>query len=564
MLHQVLDDLVEVGVHALVHAEAQAQLHLEHEVGVKGVDHVLVGVGLVGNLDVEEVVRPRALGALVQDRVEDVAVELVERRVVGEEHQVVGKQRVGLVVREVKELVEVLANRQVDGLRALDGRAAAPDVHHEEEHGGEKYGDVAAVEELGEAREEEHELDCAKEDEEHHGRRRLAADAREVREQQQRGHEHGAGDGQAVGGLHVLGALEEQHHAHAANPHDVVYQRDVDLAARLGGVVDLHVGYEVEANGLRDDGVGARDEGLRRDDGRKGGEDHGKDAELLGQHLEERVEVRDDGKLAAAVVGDDPGALAQVVEDKAELHERPGEVDVCLAHVAHVGVEGLGAGGAQEDVAQYHEAGGVEVVVKEEHDAAQRVERAENVEVEPHVEKAGDAQEEEPHGHDRAKRLADCRGARLLHGKEDAENNEGDANDDGLVVSDDAVEEVDGAQALDGGGHGDGGGEDAVGEKCRASDHGGDDEPLAAAPDEAVQREDAALVGVVGLHGHQHVLDRGDERDGPDEQRQCAKNHVLAHGGQSAVAGHDGLEGVHGAGTDVTVDDAQSYKHHTC
>ena len=167
-------------------------------------------------------------------------------------------------------------------------------------------------------------------------------------------------------------------------------------------------------------------------------------------------------------------------------------------------------------------------------------------------------------GHDRAKRLADCRGACLLHGKEDAENNEGDANDDGLVVSDDAVEEVDGAQALDGGGHGDGGGEDAVGEKCRASDHGGDDEPLAAAPDEAVQCEDAALVVVVGLHSNQHVLDRGDERDGPDEQRQCAKNHVLAHGGQSAVAGHDGLEGVHGAGTDVAVDDAQSYKHHTC
>ena len=391
---------------------------------------------------------------------------------------------------------------------------------------------------------------------------RLATNAREVREQQDRGHEHGAGDGQAVGGLHVLGALEEQDHAHAADPHDVVDQGDVDLTARLGRVVDLHVGHEVEANGLGDDGVGARDERLRGDDCREGGENHGKDAELLGEHLEEGVEVRDGRKLAAAVVGDNPGALAKVVEDEAELHERPRDVDVGLAYVAHVGVEGLGAGGAEEDVAQHHEAGGVEVVVKEEQDAAQRVERAEDVEVEAHVEKAGDAQEQEPYGHDRAKRLADGRRARLLHGKEDAENDQGDCNHDCLVVPDDAVEEVDGAQALDGGGHGDGGGEDAVGEKRGAADHGGDDEPLAAALDEAVQREDAALVVVVGLHRHQHVLDRGDERDGPDEQRQRAKDHVLAHGGQAAVAAHDGLEGVHGAGADVAVDDAQSYEDH--
>ena len=205
----------------------------------------------------------------------------------------------------------------------------------------------------------------------------------------------------------MLGALEQQDNAHAANPHDVVDQRNVDLPARLGGVVDLHVGHEVKANGLGDDGVGARDEGLRGDDCREGGENHGEDAELLGEHLEKGVEVGDGGKLGTAVVGDDPGALTQVVEDEAELHERPGDVDVCLANMSHVGVEGLGAGGAQEDVAQHHEAGRVEVVVKEEHDAAQRVERAEDVEVKSHVEKAGDAQEEEPHGHDRAKRLAD-------------------------------------------------------------------------------------------------------------------------------------------------------------
>ena len=92
-LHQVRDDLVEVLVDALVHAEAQAQLHLEEEVGPEVVDAVGQRARLIGDLHVEEVIGLGALGALVQDRVEDVAVELVGARVVGHEDEVVGHQR---------------------------------------------------------------------------------------------------------------------------------------------------------------------------------------------------------------------------------------------------------------------------------------------------------------------------------------------------------------------------------------------------------------------------------------------------------------------------------------
>ena len=129
VLHEVLDDLVEVGVHALVDLEAKAQLDLEEEVSPVVLDHVLVREGLVGDLHVEEVVGLGALGLLVEDRVEDVSVKLVDGRVVGEEHEVVGKKRVLLVVAEVEDLVEVLVHGQVHRLRALDGGAAAPDVH---------------------------------------------------------------------------------------------------------------------------------------------------------------------------------------------------------------------------------------------------------------------------------------------------------------------------------------------------------------------------------------------------------------------------------------------------
>ena len=355
----------------------------------------------------------------------------------------------------------------------------------------------------------------------------------------------------------MLGASKEKDDADAADPHDVVDHRDVDLALGLGRVVDVHVGHEVQAHGLRDDGVGAGDQGLGRDDGGEGREDDGEDAQVLGEHLVEGVEVGDAHERGVRVVGDDPGALAEVVDDQARLDEGPGGVDVRLAHVAHVGVEGLGAGGAEEDVAEDHEAGGVEVAVKEERDAAHGVERAQDAEVADDVREAGDAQEEEPQRHHGAEELADGGGAGLLHGEQHAQDGDGDGDDDVLVVADEGVAEVDRAQALDGRRDGDGRSQDAVGKKRRAADHGGDDQPFAAALDQAVEGKDAALVVVVGLHGDEDVLDRGDEGQGPDDEGEGSQHDVRAHRGKTAVAAHDRLQGVHRAGADVTVDDAK-------
>ena len=65
----------------------------------------------------------------------------------------------------------------------------------------------------------------------------------------------------------------------------------------------------------------------------------------------------------------------------------------------------------------------------------------------------------------------------------------------------------DGAQALDGRGNGNGGRQDAVSEQRGAAQHGGDDEPLAATLDQAVQGKDTALAVIVGAQRDQHVLD---------------------------------------------------------
>ena len=178
----------------------------------------------------------------------------------------------------------------------------------------------------------------------------------QVEEEQQRRAHHGQGNRQAVGGLHVRRALEQQHHDDAAHKHDVVDHGNIELALGLGRIEDLHVRHEVQATGLGHQRECAGDERLRGNDGRDGGKADGKRAQARGEHLVERVEVGNAHELGVGSVVHKPSALAHIGQQQAALNERPGCVDVAAAHVAHVGIERLGTGSGKEAAAQNHDA----------------------------------------------------------------------------------------------------------------------------------------------------------------------------------------------------------------
>ena len=342
--HQVANDLAQVGINALVDLKAQVQAHAEQEVRAKGLNGVFVRIGLVGNVHVDEPVCLGALGMLVQDGVEHVAVERERVGAVGEEHQIVGEHGIGLVIAQAIELVDVLGDGQQNRLRALDGGAAAPHIHKAKQQRGQEDHDVAAVKEHGEARSEEAQLNGTKEQGEDAGTQLVLEDAGDVARQKRRGHEHGHGNGEAVGALHALGVLEQQHDEDAADPHDVVDERNIELALGVAGVVDAQVRHKVETRGLRNQRERAGDERLRGDDRRYGRKHDGKGAQGLGKHHIERVDDIHREHLGVGVIGEQPSSLTKVVKDKCGLYERPGCIDVGLAHMTHVRVERLGTG----------------------------------------------------------------------------------------------------------------------------------------------------------------------------------------------------------------------------
>ena len=108
--------------------------------------------------------------------------------------------------------------------------------------------------------------------------------------------------------------------------------------------------------------------------------------------------------------------------------------------------------------------------------------------------------------------------------------------------------------------HRDGGGDDAVTvEEGRAeeAEHDQEEGSLGApGADQSQQRQNPALAPVIGSHDLRDVLVGDYEVQRPENQRQDAQD--VFPGGRDAVLGAEALlEGVQGAGADVTVDDTE-------
>ena len=195
-------------------------------------------------------------------------------------------------------------------------------------------------------------------------------------------------------------------------------------------------------------------------------------------------------------------------------------------------------------------------------DGINRVKGLQNDGKRENVRSAREAEEGKPDQHDGPEGLADAAGSGVLNREEGRDDHQCDDDDLHLVGSEEAVHDRHAPQTFHGGGNGDGRRQDAVRQQGCPAEHGGHDQPLAAAPNQGEERKDAALSVVVRLHGNQDILDGCKKGDGPDDERERSDDKRFVNLGDSPVALEDRLHDVQRRGADVAVDDSDGHEKH--
>ena len=152
-------------------------------------------------------------------------------------------------------------------------------------------------------------------------------------EEQASGDQHGAGDGDAVGGGQAGRGFEGQHHHHHRDQQSPVDEGHVDLADLFfRGVLHLQPRAVAQLDGLAGQRVGARNHRLRRDHrGQRRHDDQGQQRPIRRQ--------QEEGVFDGGRVLHQQRALTEIIQRQARQHQaEPGAADRRAAEMAHVGV----------------------------------------------------------------------------------------------------------------------------------------------------------------------------------------------------------------------------------
>ncbi len=313
-------------------------------------------------------------------------------------------------------------------------------------------------------------------------------------------------------------------------------------------MVDLQARAVPELHGLARQRERAGNQRLGGNDGGGGGERDQREQRPLGREQEERLRGR-------RAVGQQQRALPEVVQQQRRQHQpKPGQADRLFAEVSHVGVQRLSAGDYEEHRAQHRKS--VEPMLGEERDRVPRVEGGKDDGLANGPDNAQHREHNKPENHHGAEEAPDAVGAMPLNREDADEDGDGRRHDIGIEQGRSHLQPFHGSQ------HGDGRSDHAVTiEQGGAKDAQQDQDPahaVAGVPlrQQRGQRQDAAFALVVGAKHDRHVLDRDDQHQRVDDQRQYAEHVGLGRrygmGAEKTLAHR-----VEGTGTDVAINDTE-------
>ena len=172
----------------------------------------------------------------------------------------------------------------------------------------------------------------------------------QVETEQQSGHQHGDGDGESVGSLHVRGVAEKQDDEYHADVHGEVYYWYIELSLNVGRMLYSHAWPEVQVHGFAQNGEGSADKCLTGNDCRTRGHDDGEEQHALRHDGKERIY-----RGSSSDIVQNPCSLPQIVENEHSLYKGPADSDILSAAMPQIRVESLCTSGTEKHGAQDQE-----------------------------------------------------------------------------------------------------------------------------------------------------------------------------------------------------------------
>ena len=455
-----------------------------------------------------------------------------------------------MVVEPVEQRIERLGF----GAQTRDQIAPplVPGPHDEEEHGGRGQRYPAALVQLVQIGDQEGQFDQdhgpGQEAREH---ARPEPDPAHGEVEQAGGDEHGDRDGHAIGRRQIARGAKRHHQRHAGQHQREIGGRRVDLAdLGRGGLNQAHARHNAQLDRLAHQREHARDQGLRGNHRGQGGEN---DQRIKRPARGQRVKrVLDGGRL-----GQHQRALPQIVQHQGRQHQRkPGLTDRPTPEMPQIGVQRLGAGDDQKHPAQHQQRRAA--FRQQEAQGIPGVERNHDAGIVADAIEAEGGECREPDQHHRAEHRTDPGGAEALQRKKGGEDDQRQRNHEGLRARRGDLEALHGAE------HRDGRRDHAVAIKQSGAEnpqrHQDRCRPSLAkrAPgiEQGQQRQDAAFAPVVGAQHQRLVLERDDQDQRPEDERQHAQ-HVGRREFDAEVWRKAFAQGIQGTGPDVPIHDTQ-------
>ncbi len=250
--------------------------------------------------------------------------------------------------------------------------------------------------------------------------------------------------------------------------------------------------------------------------------------------------------------------LPEIIHEEGKKDKKPGTDNRFFADVPHVGIQGLTAGGAEDNLGEDHIRG--EAIMTEEVDGIQRINRPNDLRHARHRDQSGNKEGDEVDEHDRTEDAGHAIRPLRLKDKEGQSDKGGDGDQyPGLHPGEDGNQQHPFHRREDTDRRRD----HPVAKEERNAENGEEAGKADHSPlledfiDDFAQYNLAALTAFIETHGEPGILHGDEDGHGPEDQRKDAVNIDQGRLGED----EDDGEGINRTGADIAKDQTESLDH---